>query len=162
MCRFSEVAELLSVHWLEIQGKINTYMLSSNTNYAAYMLLKFTDEASGLDYQPTELLIRVGGFQVSKHTAYLLAQNSKRQHHEMIVGLWQTLHTQDRLWRIRAKIEDIRIPRERTDGWMEVELGKFFIPSGAEGEVEMSLMDARGGNLKVGLIIEGIELRPLK
>lgn len=48
----------------------------------------------------------------------------------------------------------------RDDGWMEAELGEFYIDEGEDGEVEMSLMEVRGGHWKKGLIIQGIEIRP--
>lgn len=50
-------------------------------------------------------------------------------------------------------------PSKREDGWMEIELGEFFV--GEEGEeVIMKLMEVKGYQLKGGLIIEGIEVRP--
>ena len=52
-----------------------------------------------------------------------------------------------------------RFPSEREDGWMEIELGEFFSGEAYE-EVKMSLMEVKGYQLKGGLIIEGIEVRP--
>ncbi|KAK7839770.1 f-box protein pp2-b10 [Quercus suber] len=52
------------------------------------------------------------------------------------------------------------ISNERKDGWMEIELGKFFSGEANE-EVKMSLMEVKGYQLKGGIIIEGIEVRPL-
>ncbi|GMY21814.1 F-box protein PP2-B15-like [Fagus crenata] len=48
---------------------------------------------------------------------------------------------------------------EREDGWMEIELGEFFSGEAYE-EVKMSLMEVKGYQLKGGLIIEGIEVKP--
>ncbi|THU52025.1 hypothetical protein C4D60_Mb06t37250 [Musa balbisiana] len=48
----------------------------------------------------------------------------------------------------------------RDDGWMEAELGEFYNEEGEDGEVEMSLMEVKGGHWKKGLIIQGIEIRP--
>lgn len=47
--RFKEGAELLSVCWLEIHGKILSKMLSRNTNYAAYLVYRIADRSYGLD-----------------------------------------------------------------------------------------------------------------
>ncbi|KAM7474180.1 hypothetical protein LguiB_021423 [Lonicera macranthoides] len=53
-----------------------------------------------------------------------------------------------------------RIPEEREDGWMEIELGEFF-SNERDKEVKMRLMEVKGLQLKGGLIIEGIEVRPI-
>ena len=42
---------------------------------------------------------------------------------------------------------------------MEIELGKFFIDRGDDGEVEMRLMDTKFLDWKYGLVVEGIEVR---
>ena len=52
------------------------------------------------------------------------------------------------------------ISNERKDGWMEIELGEFFSGEANE-EVKMSLMEVKGYQLKGGIIIEGIEVRPI-
>ena len=52
-----------------------------------------------------------------------------------------------------------RIPSEREDGWMEIELGEFFSGESYE-EVKMSFMEVKGYQSKGGLILEGIEIRP--
>ena len=52
-----------------------------------------------------------------------------------------------------------RTSNERENGWMEIELGEFFSGEANE-EVKMSLMEVKGYQLKGGLVIEGIEVRP--
>lgn len=153
----------MGVNWLEIHGKINTRMLSSKTNYVANIVLKFTYDAKGLNYPPTELLIHIRGQHISKHTAHLLEDECKRQQHANIVERMQ-IFNQTRALRARPRttFQDIRIPRARSDGWMEVEIGQFFIDNEDDGELEMSLMEVKGRNLKVGLIIQGIEIRPVE
>ncbi|KAL7145163.1 hypothetical protein ABFS83_07G061700 [Erythranthe nasuta] len=50
---------------------------------------------------------------------------------------------------------------ERVGGWMEVEIGNFYISKGdggGDGEVEVRLLDIR--RRKMGLIVEGVEFRP--
>nr|GEZ64953.1 F-box domain, phloem protein 2-like protein [Tanacetum cinerariifolium] len=49
-------------------------------------------------------------------------------------------------------------PTTRNDGWMEIELGEFYHDDGDEGDVEMKFQEHR--TWKMGLIVEGIELRP--
>ncbi|KAK4427628.1 F-box protein PP2-B15 [Sesamum alatum] len=52
-----------------------------------------------------------------------------------------------------------RVIRARDDGWLEVELGEFY-NDGSEKEVIMEFKEVKGEQLKGGLVVEGIELRP--
>nr|GMC95151.1 F-box protein PP2-B15-like [Ipomoea batatas] len=70
--RFAEVAELKTICRLEIQGKIRTETLSPNTKYGAYMVMKMTDGAFGLDAIPCEMSVAVGNdTEATGGTAYL-------------------------------------------------------------------------------------------
>nr|KYP71175.1 F-box protein PP2-B15 [Cajanus cajan] len=51
-----------------------------------------------------------------------------------------------------------QVPSKREDGWMEIEMGEFFSGEGDE-EIIMSLREV-GYQLKGGLILEGIQVRP--
>ncbi|KAM5576568.1 F-box protein PP2-B10-like [Rosa sericea] len=53
-------------------------------------------------------------------------------------------------------------PKERADGWLEIELGEFFCEGGEEedGELEMTCSEINGAFAKGGLIVQGIEVRP--
>jgi hypothetical protein len=46
-----------TVNWLEIEGKIRTQILTPNTLYAAYLIMKISHRAYGLDYAPSEVSI---------------------------------------------------------------------------------------------------------
>ncbi|KAJ4835373.1 hypothetical protein Tsubulata_021310 [Turnera subulata] len=155
--RFSDVAILRTMSWLEIQGKINTKMLSPNTTYGAYLILKIIDRAYGLDLMPSEISVEVGGNMVSSGTAYLRTlghQDSKKQQME-------SLFYANRMQMLKSRVVegDGRVARERQDGWLEIKVGEFFAGE-VEEEVKMSLMEVKGQHLKGGLIIEGIEVRP--
>lgn len=55
----------------------------------------------------------------------------------------------------------IRGLKERDDGWFEIELGEFMSGEDEDDEdVHMSLMEIRGFQLKAGIIVEGIQIRP--
>ncbi|XP_010269615.1 PREDICTED: F-box protein PP2-B15-like [Nelumbo nucifera] len=151
--RFAEVAELRSIWWLEIHGKINSRMLSPKTTYAAYLVVKFADRAYGLDSLPSELSVEVGSHQ-SRAKAYLRCHDNRKESLER-------LYYSNRIQVLGARVEqgEERLPCERSDGWMEVELGDFFT-DGCDGEVKMSLTEVKGYHLKGGLIVEGIEVRP--
>ncbi|GFZ07183.1 phloem protein 2-B13 [Actinidia rufa] len=143
--RFREVAELITITWLEIHGKINTKMLSPNTRYGAYLIANFADRAYGLDYVPSEASVEVGNYQ-SWGSVYLRRQT--RRESPKRVSMRQT------------DLKGVeRFPQEREDGWLEIELGEFY-SDGRDEEVKVSLKEVKGEHLKGGLIVEGIELRP--
>ncbi|XP_042501121.1 F-box protein PP2-B10-like [Macadamia integrifolia] len=164
--RFSEVAELVNVCWLEIHGKMETRLLSPNTTYVAYMVLKFTDSAHGFNFDPAEVSVKLlnSGEEMIKSVDLNPVGRQRRQ-----VGGYRGFGRLPTLLRLRPwePVEDpeprqegqIR-PKKREDGWMEIEMGEFFNERGEDGEVEMSLMEVKGGQWKSGLIIQGIELRP--
>ncbi|KAF9596124.1 hypothetical protein IFM89_007177 [Coptis chinensis] len=148
--RFPEVAELRTISWLEIQGKINARILSPKTKYAAYLVLKIADRAYGLNAIPSEISVEVGD-QISAGTAYMQSQDTQKQ------NLGRLLFS-NRMQVLKSRVieGDQRIPCDRKDGWMEIELGEFFIDGGDEGEIKMSLKEIKGQQLKGGLIIEGV------
>ncbi|KAJ6380337.1 hypothetical protein OIU76_016908 [Salix suchowensis] len=105
---------------------------------------------------PSEISVEVGNNRGSRNTAYLrLAKEHarKQQMESLIYG--------NRMQMLKSMVAegDGRVPSERDDGWLELELGEFF-NGGNDDEVKMSLMEVKGHHLKGGLIIEGIEVRP--
>ncbi|XP_026459571.1 F-box protein PP2-B10-like [Papaver somniferum] len=147
--RFAEVAELRSVWWLEIRGKLEIQLLSPNTFYVAYLVLKLRDYAHGFDdYEPIKAKVEVIG-QAGGDTSFC---------------------SEERLIYLYAgggysppdPLELEYFARERGDGWMEVEMGHFYNGGGVkEGvEVHMSVLKTERGVHKRGLIVQGMELRP--
>ncbi|XP_027366491.1 putative F-box protein PP2-B12 [Abrus precatorius] len=135
--RFPEVAELIDVCWLEIRGVINAIALSPNTQYAAYLVFKMNN-ARGFHNRPVELSVSIHGGQ-SNTKSVCLDPNLEGRPNNGVVGLQR--------------------PNERSDGWLEIEMGEFF-NTGLEDEVEMTVMENRGGNWKSGFFLEGLEIRP--
>ncbi|KAF7133384.1 hypothetical protein RHSIM_Rhsim09G0053400 [Rhododendron simsii] len=136
--RFSEVAQLLYVWWLDIWGRINTMMLSANTTYSAYLIFKVADH-SDFESLPVKSSVR------------FVKELEDGYQDDMSCTVFLTLRSLPRK-------QNGRLPRMRRDGWMEIELGEFYNDEGDEGEVEMRLREVRG--CKSGLIVEGIEVRP--
>ncbi|XP_073269548.1 putative F-box protein PP2-B12 [Primulina huaijiensis] len=54
---------------------------------------------------------------------------------------------------------DPELLKRREDGWMEVELGEYFV-KGGEDDTEMSLLEMKGLRSKSDLVIRGVEIRP--
>lgn len=131
--------------WLEIGGSISTRILSPNTVYGSYLLVKFADRAYGLDYLPSEVSLEVGNFKSQGKVHLSHSERKKQPPLRMRSGGSQC---------------DERGIAERRDGWMEIELGGFY-NNGNDMEVKMSLKEVKGHHLKGGLIVEGIELRPI-
>ncbi|XP_043720870.1 putative F-box protein PP2-B12 [Telopea speciosissima] len=144
--RFSEVAELLEVCWLEIICRMETRLLSPNTTYGAYLVFMFTERAYGFVNQLVEVSVKLAGggneegeVTTKRKSVYLDPEERQRE-------------------------QEGQVPKERGDGhWMEIEMGEFFIneiSGGEDGVVEMILKEVKDLNWKSGLIIQGIELRP--
>lgn len=135
--RFAEVAKLNHVWWFEIKGRIETNILSQKTTYAAYLVYKLLEPSYGFN-----VLINVRvHFEGEEET------NGD--------GGTCTLVFEDG----DPPPQDTNLPRDRGDGWEEVEIGEFYNGCGDDGVVLCSLKDCRAAP-KRGLIVEGIEFRP--
>ncbi|XP_054786646.1 F-box protein PP2-B15-like [Prosopis cineraria] len=151
--RFSVVAHLRTVSWLEIKCTIRTGILTPSTWYGAYLIMKVSRRAYGLDRAASEVSVEVGNV-VKKGKAYLCDRDERKQKMEaLFYG-----SRREMLRESSETEEDEKFPSRREDGWMEIELGEFY--SGEEDQdVKVSLMEV-GYQLKAGLILEGVELRP--
>ncbi|MED6156219.1 hypothetical protein PIB30_012496 [Stylosanthes scabra] len=176
--RFSEVAELVSVCWLEIRGWINTAMLSKDTMYGAYLVYKpsLMGRSYGFEYQPVEVTLGVAGeSDPPKRTVYLDSAKPQRQsyHRHIIPRRSRTRYC------LMAGVEapaplparsspepsvegrgGSECPKERDDGWREIELGEFFNKGCEDKEMEMAVYEVKSGDWKGGLVVQGIEIRP--
>ncbi|KAK3427607.1 hypothetical protein EUGRSUZ_F03790 [Eucalyptus grandis] len=150
--RFREVAELIKVSWLEIRGTISSRMLSPRTLYAAYLVFKFTHKRNGFQMRVFEVGAGFAGYEVGKRSVYL--SRTKRS------TLWYGINRPPVYIPLESDEGDDSYPKERRDGWLEIELGEFLTEDGQDGEVEMSVVDAKGNRCLVALVVEGIEIRP--
>ncbi|KAG6703314.1 hypothetical protein I3843_07G074200 [Carya illinoinensis] len=160
--RFPDVAELISVCWLEIRGKISTCMLSPATLYATYLVFKPTTELYGFNYHPVEVTVGLVGAEVHKRMVYLDTERGRGARSQIGRRRGIGLFNRARILGFQApqpqEIDDAQYPKKRGDGWLEIELGEFF--NGEEnGELEMSVLELKGGHWKGGLIVQGIEIR---
>ncbi|XP_022849411.1 F-box protein At2g02240-like [Olea europaea var. sylvestris] len=133
--RFSIVAKLLEVWWLDIRGKIEAKMLSPNTHYAAYLVYRLAKNFKGLGSANgmIKFLIHEDDADAEKPATTLRLQPPKDTNSQNAV-------------------------MRRPDGWMEVAMGHFYTDKGV-GMVEARLLETNCW--KRGLIVEGIEFRPL-
>ena len=95
------------------------------------------------------------------YAAYLVYQLSQDRYGFASPLLARISYQQSDLVTVHRVILDPTAPRarHRRDGWMEVEIGQFFIEEeDGDNVVECSIKEV--SNCKRGLIIEGIEVRP--
>ncbi|CAH8330381.1 unnamed protein product [Eruca vesicaria subsp. sativa] len=157
--RFLESAELITTDRLEVNGRIQTGVLSPNTRYGAYLIVKVSKHAYGLDSVPAETCIKSSNGRGVKNIAYLCCLDEKKQQ-------MKRLFYGNREERMAMTVEMVggdgkrREPKGRDDGWMEIELGEFETREGEDDEVSMSLTEVKGYQLKGGIVIDGIEVRP--
>ncbi|ESR45030.1 hypothetical protein CICLE_v10003813mg [Citrus x clementina] len=129
---FPEVAKLREVWWFEIIARIETRILSSKTNYAAYLVFKFVKSRQGFDARPIEFDVYFEGSNNHKRRSALLDPPTK---------------------------VPPQLSQDRGDGWTEIEMGEFFNENGDDGTAVCKLCES-GSVQKRGIIIQGIELRP--
>nr|XP_043608288.1 F-box protein PP2-B15-like [Erigeron canadensis] len=157
--RFSEAVELRMTSWLEIEGKVNTKTLSPNTHYKAYLIVEVAHyRAFGLDVLPCEISIEVGVGGFHSRGKILFSHNKhSNQSYEHIFHPNEIKECS----RSKSGHEIARGSRDqRKDGWLEIELGEFYNDA-TEKEVKMSLREVKGVHLKGGLVVDGIDIRPI-
>ncbi|CAH1441370.1 unnamed protein product [Lactuca virosa] len=146
--RFKKVAELLAVCWLHIQGGMETRMLTLETTYAAYLVYNILETSHGLDFKGKTNVIYHSGrdddVPTTLHTTvYLKPPKTGGSLHGTEDG-------------------DVMggSPQRRADGWMEIELGKFY-NGDIDGSVDIWFCETRELGWKSGLIVEGFDIRPI-
>ncbi|CAK8572242.1 unnamed protein product [Lathyrus sativus] len=136
--RFQEVARLHYVWWFEIYGKINTRVLSSNTQYAAVLVFKLIDPRQ-FDVIPVELTIDKFEDRISTKQVWLDPNYDKERDDELL---------------------GLESPKLRSDGWLEIEIGEFFSSGEQDEVIQIGVLEIKAGRSKSGFILEGIEIRP--
>ncbi|XP_030958999.1 F-box protein PP2-B10-like [Quercus lobata] len=138
--RFPEVALLHDVWWFDIRGKMSTSILSPKTRYVAYLVYKLWSGARGFDGPPFKASVGTIGGEVYKQIVRLgLFLMEPNQQHRIILPPQQ--HTSH--------------PKQRIDGWLEIELGQFFNGGGEDDKLQI-----KANTQKIGLILKGIKTRP--
>ncbi|KAI7739083.1 hypothetical protein M8C21_005242, partial [Ambrosia artemisiifolia] len=157
--RFEKVAECHSGNDFLINCHINSHMLSSNTTYATYLVYKLPDLSHGTFECPLEVKVSDRSYSedTKVHFAFLTTPKT------MVIDLLKDDGDRDRGSRKnplnRPKMEGI--PKERKDGWMEIEMWAFTIDDVAKTinrEFALSLCDYE--EQFTGRIVQGMEIRP--
>ena len=125
--RFPKVAELTSVCWLEICGRINTCILSLATLYTAYLEFKTTTASYGYEFQPIEAVLGLVGGEIHKQSVCLDAERGQRLRFQILpmqVGLFNSshssimgFHTPQPKHRENEELDGLKYPKEKVDGY---------------------------------------------
>ncbi|XP_023530000.1 F-box protein PP2-B10-like [Cucurbita pepo subsp. pepo] len=168
--RFGEVAVLLQAWWVELRGKISCKMLSAATTYAAYFVFKMNERYYGFDIVPADAKVGIVGGDCCTISVGLdpYLDNSQRKRQRLV---WMGSNAPGHRQRLRwmgskthtpgINMSRMALPKERHDGWFEIEMGEFH-NNGGDDEVEMVLKEVNCNYSKCGLIVQGIEIRPKK
>lgn len=139
--RFSEVAILKHVWWLDIRGKMKTGMLSPHTTYETYLVFKLYEDAHGLDSAKASIRF-------------------VNEREDVPVDEASTVYPDTRTSAYDIEEQNGELSRRRKDEWLEIKTGEFETGARDDDEVETRFMSIDGGRTKGGLIVQGIEFRP--
>uniref|UniRef100_A0A251TQS5 Putative phloem protein 2-like protein n=2 Tax=Helianthus annuus TaxID=4232 RepID=A0A251TQS5_HELAN len=135
-CIFEDAAEILYYHEFRIKCDVDTRMLSSDTSYACFLVFKLSEKYRGLKF-PVK--------------ARDLLPYIKQRTNIISFTAPSTVNLNNIKW----------IPEQREDGWMEVRVWETISDRHNEESVPMDLkLISFEGNMS-GLIISGIEFRPM-
>ncbi|KAK1389391.1 Phloem protein 2-6 [Heracleum sosnowskyi] len=163
--RFGKVIELISVCWFEIHGRISTSLLSGDTAYTTYLVYKPATTISGFEDLPLEISVGIIGEESIKRNVFVDPEGGVQRKNFSIprrLGLFHNFRASHPRAQVALPLNvDRQYPRTRKDGWLELELAQYFNKEGENRDLEISLLEVKGGNWKSGLIIQGIEIRPM-
>uniref|UniRef100_M8CPD1 Uncharacterized protein n=1 Tax=Aegilops tauschii TaxID=37682 RepID=M8CPD1_AEGTA len=147
LSRFADVAQLVDCTCLDIYARLPTAALTPATAYAAYLVFATTDAHRGLSFPDQETTVSVGGSAPSRPTVCLRPDAAEAHRFRGGKG------TDD---------VDVRGSALRGDGWWEVDMGQLCTGNEAVVGEEVSVsFEMLGWYPKRGLVVEGIEFRPL-
>ncbi|KAM0875383.1 hypothetical protein ACQ4PT_036788 [Festuca glaucescens] len=147
LSRFADVVQLVSCTCLDIYGQLPTAALTPATAYAAYLVFDTADGHRGLSFPDQETTVSVGGRAASRHAVCLRPDDDEARRFIGADG---------------ANSGGVRGPTLRRDGWWEVEMGRLRTGDEAvDGEEVAVSFEVLGWHPKRGLVVEGVEFRPL-
>ncbi|KAF5200131.1 Phloem protein 2-like a1 [Thalictrum thalictroides] len=146
-----EMAELLKVCWLEVNGSLDLSLLSPNNMYEIVFIIKLDNEAAGWE-TPVTLKTRF----IDAEEVHKLSLLPKPR------GQWievQVLGDSEPDIKTR-KSSLLTKPRGQ---WFELQAGEFYAdPNIKKKHICFSLCGYEGGKWKSGLLIKGAIIRPKK
>ncbi|RLN43216.1 putative F-box protein PP2-B8 [Panicum miliaceum] len=150
LSRFGDAAELVGCTSLDIYARLPAAELTPATTYAAYLVYGVAEGHRGLSYPDQETTVALAGARVAP------ARHAVCLHRD---------EAEARKFRAVSRGTGGEEPRLREDGWSEMEMGRLRTPGDggreAAGEEVVVSFEVLGWYPKRGLILEGIEFRPV-
>ncbi|XP_017230636.1 putative F-box protein PP2-B12 [Daucus carota subsp. sativus] len=163
--RFGKAIELLDVCWFEIHGRISTSLLSGDTGYTTYLVYKLATRRYGFEHLPLEITVGIVGEESIKRNVFVDPEGEVQRENVTTPGRMDLFHNfraaQPRPLVASSVNAGSQNPRTRKDGWLEIELAEYYNKEGENRELEISLWELKGQHWKRGLIIQGLEIRPM-
>ncbi|GER55400.1 F-box family protein [Striga asiatica] len=123
--------------------------------------------AHGFENHPAEAFVGLTGQASQRCRVFIDPDGAHRERRQIVPrNLGSAYRRLPRLVREQmvesasAETVDTKRPKTRGDGWMEVELGEYFVEGGEGGDLEFGVMEVKHGNWKKGFVFQGIEVRP--
>ena len=140
------------------------YHAISKDLYGVYFVFKSSASGTyGFEYLPCEASIVIAGGDTVERNVFLDAERERNLRYQ-IVPRFRTTGIFTRLRPLVEPTESVdnmlKYPKERADGWLEMELGEFFNEGRDDKEVEIGVYEVKGGGWKGDLVVQGIEIRP--
>ncbi|GKD29347.1 kinase-like domain, phloem protein 2-like protein, partial [Tanacetum coccineum] len=135
--RFQEVFELLPQQVFRINCAIKSHMLSPDTEYGCYLVFKLSEQCGGL-HCPVKVRDLLQRKNEEAGIVYFISPGS---------------------WNVH---DFIKTPKQRRDGWMEVNVWNFKSKHNLEnGSFHVNLKLTSYEGTMSGLIVRGLEFRPM-
>ncbi|KAF5774410.1 putative protein kinase RLK-Pelle-CrRLK1L-1 family [Helianthus annuus] len=144
--RFGE-AVLLDSDYIRIKTEVKSQLVSSETIYACYLVYKLPEDQSGFE---APLVVEDNQCDSGDKIWYIYLTSPQTPVIRPKAG--QNTHNPLNWWKIKG------LPQQRNDGWIEVQIWELR----AAATINMDLKLRSSGWKKFsGLVIEGIEFRPI-
>jgi hypothetical protein len=119
----------------------------------------------GFKNQPAELSVGVeDGSYINKSVCldpYFSYPETGHHHHRRYHSGRRGRQTVCKCLRLpKPRLVGLKRPCVRTDGWFEIEMGKFFNSSLEDKQVRMSVVQKQGCGKMENFFLEGIQVRP--
>ncbi|KAJ0872849.1 putative protein kinase RLK-Pelle-CrRLK1L-1 family [Helianthus annuus] len=146
--RFGE-AMVLRFWTFSIVCEIQSQLVSSQTTYASYLVYKLPEDQSEFE---APMVVKDGEY-IDDYYWYIYLVRPQTP----VIRPKADENTHNPLYRPEIK----GLPRQRNDGWMEVQIWEFRTTSTTEKIPMCLILSDKGGKKFSGLIIQGIEFRPI-
>ncbi|MQL83647.1 hypothetical protein Taro_016142 [Colocasia esculenta] len=139
--RSLHAVDLLRGYYLDIRWTVDVAPLPSATEYAVHLVFRFSERSFGFGLQEASLEI---GAQTSKQNICLQPEGCG------IAG------------GAAGKAEIAMVPQEYADGWMSIEMGRFFMETRSSGERKLFVGLTEGGKVDRNRMSWGEEMDVLR